>query len=128
MIIQQKNGFKIWTLGRIFMKKSEFYFDSHKKIIGYFETINIKKENKLNINFFDKIKWYLFIVVGIAVGIFIGNKIREKKRKLRANELEDNYEYLENNIKENKTNNNDINNKSISNYKEIKAKLYSFNE
>jgi len=62
------------------MKKSEFYFGGRKKIIGYFETINIKKENKLNINFFDKIKWYLFIVVGIAVGIFIGNKIRKKKR------------------------------------------------
>ena len=52
------------------MKKSEFYFDCHKKIIGYFE-INIKSENKLDINFFDKIKWYLFIVVGIAIGIFM---------------------------------------------------------
>ena len=121
MIIQQKNGFKIWTLGRIFMKKSEFYFDSHKKIIGYFETVNMKSENKLNTNFFDKIKWYLFIVVGIAVGIFIGKEIREKKRKLRANELEDNYEYLENN-------NNGANNKSISNYNEIKTQLYSINE
>ena len=128
MIIHQKNGHKIWTLGRLFMKKSEFYFDGHKKIIGYFNTINIKTENKKKFNFFDKIKWYLLIVVGIVIGIFIGKRIREKTRKLRANELEDNYEYLENNLNGNNDNNKDVKNKSNSNYNEIKTQLYSINE
>ena len=68
------------------------------------------------------------------VGILIGKKIREKARKLRANELEDNYEYLENEKKGNKNDINDVNNsinldnKNISNYKAIKSALYDTNE
>jgi len=67
-------------------------------------------------------------VVGIVIGIFIGKRIREKTRKLRANELEDNYEYLENNVNGNNDNNKDVKNKSNSNYNEIKTQLYSINE
>ena len=87
-----------------------------------------KKSDK---NFFDKIKYYIFIIIGLIIGIFIGKKIREKARKLRANELEDNYEYLENNNNKEGKISNDINNnidlssKNInSNYKEIKMSLY----
>ena len=59
------------------------------------------------------------------MGIFVGKNIREKSRKLRANELEDNYEYLENKINNDK---NDFNTKNISNYNEIKTKLYDNND
>ena len=138
MIIQPKYGYKIWTLGKIFMKKSKFYFDSNKKLIGYFEGVDKKinvEKNDSKTNFFDKIKWYIFIAIGIAVGIFIGNRIREKARKLRANELEDNYEYLENKAKDNNSdtnkdnNDNNINTNNNSNYNEIKTtQLYNINE
>lgn len=136
MIIKPRYSVKLWTLGKIFMKKSNFFFDSNKKIIGYFnKKSNIElNEGKSKVeNFFNKIKWILFIL-GIIIGIIIGKKIREKARKLRANELEDNYEYLENKIKEdneNKNNNNYDGNKVIkgkSNYSEIKSKLYDINE
>ena len=126
---------KVWTLGKIFMKKDLFYFDSNKKIIGYFNKAekNYIEKNSGD-NFFNKIKWYIFIIIGIVVGILIGKKIREKARKLRANELEDNYEYLENEKKGDKNDINDVNNcnnlnnKNISNYKEIKSALYDTNE
>ena len=111
------------------MKKDNFYFDSNKNYLGYFKTNNIKNEKKSEKNFFDKIKWYIFIIIGIIIGIVIGSKIREKARKLRANELEDNYEYLENKANginrivddDDNSNNAEIDSKNISNYKEIKS-------
>ena len=134
MIIQPKYTYKLWTLGKIFMKKNNFYFDSNKKLIGYFDVVETKKEINISIsneNFFGKIKWFIFIFVGILIGIFIGKKIKEKNRKLRANELEDNYEYLGNKINEDKNSNNkkddnniDLDIKKNSNYGEIKSKLY----
>ena len=104
------------------MKKYNFFFDSDKKTIGCFDIIHNKKEKEKYkfINFLNKIKWYLFIFIGIIIGFFLGKKIREQARKLRANELEDKYEYLEN-----KANNQNKNN--ISNYKEIKSQLYDYN-
>ena len=131
MIIRPRYSVKIWTLGKVFMKKSNFYFDSDKKLIGYFDSVNNvelnKEKKKSETNFFDKIKWYIFIILGIIIGFFIGKKIRENARKLRANELEDNYEYLEN--KKNSNNNTNINiNNGKSNYKEIKSQLYDVNQ
>ena len=140
MIIKPRYSTKVWRLGKIFMKKSNFYFDSSKKFIGYFDEVNpiemIKENDKSESSFFDKIKWYIFIILGIILGFVIGKKIREKARKLRANELEDNYEYLENKMKGEKNNikektNNDDNieiNKGQSNYSEIKSQLYDINE
>ena len=139
MIIRPKYGYKVWTLGKIFMKKNNFYFDNNKKLIGYFDKVDEleinNQKNKNDKNFFDKIKYYIFIIIGIIIGIFIGKKIREKARKLRANELEDNYEYLENDINKEEKNSNDFNNNinlnntnSNSNYKEIGSSLYNISE
>jgi len=119
MIVLEKYSYKLWTLGKIFMKKYNFYFDNDKKFIGCFEKIIPKKSETKS--FFDKIKWYIFIIIGIIIGFFLGKKIRDKRRKLRANELEDKYEYLSN---KSINNNKDINSQSISNYKEIKSQLY----
>jgi hypothetical protein len=133
MIIFKEYSYKLWTLGQIFMKKYNFYFDSDKKLIGCFEKIIQEKEKNNFITFFDKIKWYLFIIIGIIIGFLIGKKIRDKARKLRANELEDNYEYLENQAKGIESgniidNDSSINTQTISNYSEIKSQLYNYNE
>ena len=123
MIIFKEYSYKYWTLGKIFMKKYKFYFDSDKKIIGCFDINNqVKEGTNLIINVFDKIKWYLFIIIAIIIGFLIGKKIRDKSRKLRANELEDNYEYLSN-----KSINKD-NSQTFSNYKEIRSQLYDINQ
>ena len=123
MFIFKEYSYKLWTLGNIFMKKYNFFFDSDKKIIGLFNK-NIKPEEKSKfVSFFDTIKWYLFIILGVFIGFFIWKKIRDKARKLRANELEDNFEYLEN-----KSDNKSNNNNNISNYKKIKSQLYDMNQ
>ena len=58
------------------------------------------------------IKIFMIIVFSfclIFIGFYLGKKIYQIKRKLRANELEDNYEY----INENNSNRKDLNNKII---------------
>ena len=121
MISVKEYSYKLWTLGKIFMKKYHFYFDSDKKLIGCFEKNDKSKKNSV-INFLNKIKWYIFIIFGVIIGIVIGKKIRDKARKLRANELEDKYEYLENMAIGKNDNNN------ISNYKEIKSQLFDISQ
>ena len=121
MISFKEYSYKLWVLGKIFMKKYHFYFDSDKKIIGCFDNNDKSKENSF-INFLNKIKWYIFIIIGILIGFLIGKKIRDKARKLRATELEDKYEYLETKANDNKINNN------ISNYKAIKSQLFDVSQ
>ena len=58
------------------------------------------------------IKIFIIIVFSfclIFIGFFLGKKIYQIKRKLRANELEDNYEYMN----ENNSNRKDLNNKIL---------------
>ena len=58
------------------------------------------------------IKIFMIIVFAfclIFIGFYLGKKIYQIKRKLRANELEDNYEY----INENNSNRKDLNKKII---------------
>ena len=85
------------------MRKFNFYFDNDRKFIGCFEKIEKKNDNGF-IKFWNKIKWYLFIIFGIIIGFLIGKKLRDKVRKLRANELQDDYEYKENKDNDNKNN------------------------
>ena len=67
---------------------------------------NNKKDTYVKI-----IKIFIIIVFSfclIFIGFYLGKKIYQIKRKLRANELEDNYEYINEN-----DNNKDLNNKII---------------
>ena len=87
----------IWSFGIIFLKKYLFVFDQDKKIIGYYK-------NKENIH--DNSQLYLkilllfsFVIIIILLSHFIHRFFFIKKRKIRANELEDNIEYLPYNIK-----------------------------
>lgn len=121
MISFKEYSYKLWVLGKIFMKKYHFYFDRDKKIIGCFDKNDKSKDNSF-IHFLNKIKWYIFIIIGILIGFLIGKKIRDKARKLRANELEDQFEYLENKANDN------INNNNISNYKAIKSQLFDVSQ
>ena len=120
MIVYKDYNYKFWTLGNVFMRKYKLFFDSDKKILGCFDVMDKKGENAFVV-FFGKIKWYLFIAIGIAIGFFLGKKLRDKVRKLRANELEDKFEYLENKA-------NEHNRDGISNYKKIKSdsQLYDY--
>ncbi len=79
-----------WIFGEPFFKKYQIIFDEEKGIIGFY----ISKKNKKNFNtsiiYFIVLIIIIFILIGIIIKIII-----KKPRKLRANELEDDYDYLE---------------------------------
>ena len=111
-----------WTIGEQFIKKHTFSFNIDKKSILFYN------EKKFNDNFeendaieYDNLEKKenknIFIIILIVAGIcfsilsfYLGIKIRERRKK-RANELRDEYEY----ISERETNNISIN--SANNYK-----------
>ena len=100
----------MWVFGKPFFKKFQLIFDSDSKIISYYINDNLEKNS--NSKFVEKEKTkkiiiIVLIILAFIIGIFFGKIICSKyNRKIRANELEDNYSYLSNN-----TNNiNNINN------------------
>ena len=116
IIFEKNNKNRIWKLGEPFISQYKFVFNHEQKTIGFYnykldKTLNSENDNnnnnkKLNDtyinnkdnifqNIFNIIKNILIILVSIFVIIFIIKKILFK-RKLRANELLDNYEYLSN--------------------------------
>ena len=81
-----------WRMGLPFFKKYQLIFDSEKKIIGVYERI---LEKKSNIFKFWKNNLIIFLIFVIAFLIFyIIRNIKNKSRKIRANELKENYDYL----------------------------------
>ena len=85
-----------WVFGEIFFRKYQISFDKEKKIYGLYKRKYNVTENENS----NKISYsHLSIILGILLLfsifiIFYLFKIIKSKRKLRANELEDQYEYL----------------------------------
>ena len=104
LIISENNYNQNWFLNYIFLRKYQFSFNPDSKIISFY-GINNNEGNKNKIN--DKSKnrnykkiiyislillsWIIFIIFGIIIGKIIYKKCDKKKR---ANELDDNYEYI----------------------------------
>ena len=95
---------KVFRFGEKFLSKYNFIFQIDQKNIGF---INFDKEDKkseeekkrkiiANKKKFEII-WIIVLsvlLVGIIIGIFVGKKLWDNKRKKRANELvDDDYEY-----------------------------------
>ena len=100
--INGKNIFKIvfypyynllWVFGRMFLKKYNLYFDREKKLI-YIEKENYNKK----FFFHSFIFWIIFFLILfiLILGFYIFFYLKKYPRKLRANELEDEYSYLPN--------------------------------
>ena len=78
-----------WSFGKIFLKKYHVFFDRDKKIFGVYPNDN----KKLKIPF----SWIIVLILLITlIGVLIYVKffIVKAKRKIRANELDDDYEYI----------------------------------
>ena len=111
-----------WIIGKPFLKKYQIIFNSDSNTISYY--IN---ENNIDINKEEGTKkgntWKIFLIIflvliAFGVGIVFGRAMCLKyNRKLRANELEDNFSYnIDENIKANEDDSKDINIKN-NNYK-----------
>ena len=110
----EKNGYyyffigfgSSWCFGLSFLKKYPLIFNHDSKSIYYYNNI-IDNENS-NSNIFSSIsvKWIIVIVIAVtflSIGIVVGKYIFNTKRKKKANELDDDYDYKPQN--ENKENN-----------------------
>ena len=96
-----------WYIGFSLLKKYQFVFNQDSKTIGFYNP-DLEVETNRNSNSSSN-KYILYIIIFISwivficIGFFIGKYFYKKyKTKKRANELDDNYEYLSgNNINEN---------------------------
>ena len=88
-----------WIFGAPFLSKYLFIFNSDTKEIGFYsKNILYEDERENNNNNIDK--YFIFKIIGITIfsilliliGIIIGKKLFGPKRKMRMNELEDNFE------------------------------------
>ena len=103
----------IWNFGRIFIKKYLFIFDDEHKTITYIGKNNIKdaydkdKQKQTNNILGMNKKYFLIIIIVLIIiltgflGLFLGKIIFNKQKKKRANELDDDYEYIEKNNSKN---------------------------
>ena len=81
-----------WQLGKIFLKKYNFAFDSDKKEI-YFYDNDVKNDSNNNSKK-DYIAWIIIgilVICIIAAGILIYKKVECKKKKMKAEELDEDY-------------------------------------
>ena len=105
-------NYKTFKIGKPFLKKYSLTVDNKKNLITYFR---IKEENEDN--GYSRIVWIVilsvFVVILAGTTGFFAYKFIKKKIKKRANELDEDYEYLgkENSGKnsENKNGENSIN-------------------
>ena len=109
-LIFNKEHFHNWVLGTIFLRKFQFVFNGDYKTIGYYKSNNYYKansENKSeNLNKNNKINkkkyiillilLFIFSVLLVLFGMFCQRQFFNKNRKIRANELEENFSYESN--------------------------------
>ena len=109
-------SFNYWILGKIFSLKYKFIFNPELKKIGFYPKFKDRNPNNNNginndnngdnNNFLSKVSQFLIIIASCILLIFIiiifVKKLFSMKKKKRANELEDDYEYLSEDKKENK--------------------------
>ena len=93
-----------WKFGKIFMQKYFFNFDIDTSTIGFYTDLynsNSETNNKGWIN--SLFVWLIFSILLVIVGVgcfLLGKYIYKKSPKRKANELDDDYEYTQNNKKE----------------------------
>jgi len=102
IVFNKNNPTTSFLLGNIFLKKYFFSFDYNSKKILFYRNDKKEKGERENINEPVVLHWYnsskiiviwsFFIVIFCVLGFYFGKRYY-KNRKLRANELEDQYDY-----------------------------------
>ena len=89
-----------WNLGKIFTSKYKFVFNQKNKQIGFYHMENPYNVDNISINY-NQIIWIIssiicFCLILIFFGYYIGKYLNQTRKK-RANELVDDFDYVENN-------------------------------
>ena len=121
LIIFDNTSHYPWKLGKLFLEKYFFNFETDSKLIGFYNNLipneSIDEKEKNNYNIWKWILWSSIVIIVGIVGFVIGFSIKKIKRKKRANELEDDdYEYKQ------KNNNNNTDEKGEYLYKDNNEK------
>ena len=131
LIFKQK-FFSGWVLGSIFLRKYQFVLNEDFKTIGLYKSntyLDYKNNKSLsyranNVKIIKYIFIFFFVIIlsfsFIFIGMIIQRKVFNKNRRIRANELEENFSYdskLINNRKKIKINYSTINENEISEQK-----------
>ena len=102
MVVNNQYGYNDIVFGKIFLKKYQVIINSDQKYISFYKNNSVdgsEKNEEINNNFANENKKYNFIYIIIFIfigglilvfGIFIGQRYCNKKRRIYANELEDN--------------------------------------
>ena len=78
-----------WFLGEPFLKKYTFSFNQENKLMGFYKNIIVNNNYSYT--------WVLItilILIYLFLTFLLVKNVINKPRKLRANELEDNYDYI----------------------------------
>ena len=91
-----------WEFGKLFLNKYQLIFDHDTKMISLYTEYKNENEKIVESSFFYK-NYKLFLVCAIfllasliiIIGIIIWKKIYKKSRKVRTNELDDDFDYMQ---------------------------------
>ena len=89
-IVYRRTMLPIFILGQPFLKKYFFVFDQNKKIMGFYKKFKEKK-------YFISLSFLLIIILlffSIILIIILIRKIMKNPKRVKANELEENNDYL----------------------------------
>ena len=111
-LIITKDYFSDWVLGAAFLRKFQFVFNVDTRTIGYYRAIQNYIDNDddslREINNSKTVKTvFIFILIIIfsfllvCLGMIIQKNYFNKNRKIRANELEENFSYVSKNNNDN---------------------------
>ena len=116
MIVSEMGDVDDWFFGKIFFRKYQLVFNQDSKTIGFY-NLNLEieinnEENKTKTIFINESTNFIYIIsiiivsiiLFIGLGFIIGNYIKKYKKKKRANELDDDYEYISGNKNDNNIN------------------------
>ena len=94
-------GSNKFSIGQILLKKYLITFNFDTKLIGFYDkNIKLDKNNKKYYEHDGKIIaiFIIALIIFLIIGFILGKKFYEAKRKKKANELDDDYEYKSHNI------------------------------
>ena len=79
-----------WVLGEVFLKKYFIVFNQEKQMIGFYIKLNTSKNLPIS-----WILVFIFVTISLILAIIVYKLLNQKKRKIRANELEEDFEYVQ---------------------------------